>query len=136
MDNVEKVIEALKPLADKIGQGAKFLYGVFYRQTLVEGILQLVLCFIAMIVVAVITLKVAKYMIAERQKRAEYIKKHDRYGWEENGWTGALCGLLGGTLVVYSILIPVFAQGALKVGNPQYYTIQRIITSAQNKELR
>lgn len=137
--NVDKVINALKPLAEKIGEGGKFLYGVFYRQTVVEGILQMVLTFIGMIVMTILAYKLGKLFLskqAERAKRIETIKKRQGYSWEENNWTGALIALACSVVFAFSLLVPFFVQGALKVGNPHYYTIQRIIDSVQEKELK
>jgi hypothetical protein len=124
---VTQVKEAIEPLAGKIQQGAEFMYGVFYRQTIIEGILMVAIPIILLIVGA-IALK--KFMTYANIAHAKFEKKR-RSSYEDNPWTvlRPLCWLAYIGLIVASGCYMV--QGTLQLANPNYYTIKRVISSVK-----
>ena len=57
---IEQVKEALAPVAERLQQGAEFMYGVFYRQTVVEGILQIVVPLLLLLILSIVSLMIKK----------------------------------------------------------------------------
>jgi len=138
---VEQVKDALSPVADKLQQGAEFMYGVYYRQTLVEGVIQVVVSLITLGVLIALTIK----LVRNFRRLDEWGKKqHDKeyriltYGpidtFMYTAWATIPVLLLW--IVWFSAGLPAAIQGSLKVANPHFYTIDRIITSVKAKELR
>jgi hypothetical protein len=128
---VEQVKDAITPLADKLQHGAEFLYTVFYRQTIIEGILAIVLP-IVLLVVGGVALK--KWLAFARVQQLEYEKKKAAYA--DNPW-GLGIGLAVAaylTIVVAGSMYMV--NGVMKLANPNFYTIQRVIQSVKAKEPR
>lgn len=129
---VDKVIEALKPVAEKLGEGAEFLYGVYFRQTLVEGILQIIIPLILIVAVWI------GYKYWYRFCKTNDKRNRDSKTWAYGGeWLGM--GIVGVGLALAfatAIGIGVIVQGALKVGNPHFYTIQRIIDNVKAKDVQ
>jgi hypothetical protein len=98
---VDKVIEALKPIADKLGEGAEFLYSVFYRQTIVEGTIQVVFPTIVSIAVTIAVWKGLKYALKRQKERAAYLSS--RRSYEENGWTANVAIIIVGYVAVLAV---------------------------------
>lgn len=137
----EKIIEALTPLAEKIGEGAEALYGIYVRQMVAEGA-------VGLVVVLVLTglwvfatkkwFKYAKEVRKENEKRKEELRKiEEKEGYgayhanrinTDSGFefeTGAV--LLVGWGLLLTIGMGVAIDSALKLINPHYYAIQRIL---------
>lgn len=131
MNNVDKIIEAIKPLAEKIGQGGEFLYRVYYRQTIIEGILQIVFSLLAVIATAIIYRYWARYAMKQHKERKAASSYYD------GEWYGlGVFGMGIVSLVIAGLAFAVTIGGVLKVANPNFYTIDRIIRSVQAKEIK
>lgn len=52
-ETVEQLIDELRPLAEKIGEGAEYLWEVSYRQALISGITDLIVASILLLVMVV-----------------------------------------------------------------------------------
>lgn len=52
-ETVDRLIEELRPLAEKVGEGSEYLWEVSYRQALIAGITDLILASILLLVIVV-----------------------------------------------------------------------------------
>lgn len=124
---IEQIQKALAPLAEKLGEGAKYAWYVYYRQTIVEAIIELVFVVIFLgvaITLAIVAYKTGKTAYLSRKK----VETSRLWTAEENVKT-MICFLSSAS----SVLLFIFAAANLHEGlthliNPGYYTINRILT--------
>jgi hypothetical protein len=125
---VQQVKDALAPVADKLQQGAEFMYGVYYRQTLIEGVLQIVVPLL-LIPVLFFLAKKWKAITVEGEAKADH---YDKGTWRAFRWIVPTTA----TILWMTIGIPFMVNGATKVANPHFYTIDRIIQSVRAREVK
>lgn len=127
-DTVKAVQDAVRPLAEKIGEGAEFLYSVYYKQTIIEGWLKI----IVPLIMGVTLFFVAKYWVRFCQKQEKESSDYDKDGWKAAAWVPTI------TLTAILLIIGTIemTSGVLRVANPHFYTIDRIIHSVQEKEVQ
>lgn len=136
---VKQVQDALAPIADKLQQGAEFMYRVFYKQTIIEAIVEILACLFVIALVLIIARVV-------RNKLTPDMFDPTMYSWEEkNGGRKAkqekhakiakLMVTLASIVISGLVSIGIF-DGIMKLGNPHYYTITRIIDSVKSKEIK
>lgn len=126
-ETIDKIKEALIPVAEKIGQGAEYVWEVVVRQQAIEGIAFLVgslLCFAAAI---------AGIHLAKRAWKMPRVKK---YSWDDGNAVGDMAGFLiaiGITLqiawIVGAILL---TNGILHLLSPEFYAIEFFINLVSN----
>lgn len=152
---IDSVKEALAPVAEALKQGAEFLYEVYFRQTIIEGILSIaipIVLLVASIVGQYFWYKFCtkkdqeekdRYEKKEREIEEEKAKSKHGYapyrynrepddGWKVGSW-------LLGTILIIAVVISAFfsiTSGVKQVANPHYYTIDRIINSVKSGEIK
>lgn len=117
-NNVDKIIEAIKPLADKLGQGAEALFGIYTRQMVAEGVASIVMGLIGLIILIVGGWFVIKFLKDEEQD-------------------GEAQGTVFIVSIFASLLLILFSvsslhDGILKTINPQFYAIERVVCQVKN----
>ena len=117
-ETINSIKEALVPLAEKLGQGASFVYEVSYRQTIIDGITGVVVGGVILLA----TLILGIWVVRELFKGWAEADMYDR---EDSGITIVLAIIAG--LVVVGISLAVVVDAVKKLANPHYYTIQSII---------
>lgn len=126
-ETVKAIKDAVEPLAQKIGQGAEFLYTVYYKQTIAEGFQDVILGTLGLllsIASVVATVKLLKWGL----------KTWDKY---DRG-PATVCTLLVEAMVIATLggwSVSGVIGGAKKFVNPHFYTIQRIIDNVKAKEV-
>lgn len=138
---VSQVKEVIAPLAEKIGQGAEFLYGVYYKQTLIEAVVQIAGCLFA-ITLVLIAGKVIRAKAKPENFHPNSYYNSDRKGTEayagkQQTYSNAtkLTTTLSSIVIVGLISIGIFT-GVVRLVNPHFYTIERIIESVRTKEVQ
>ena len=79
---INQIKEALTPVAEKIGQGAEYVWGVVVRQQIAEGIGDLLIALFG-IVIGIISFRIVKFALKKREEAGIY-----------SDW-GVLAGLVG-----------------------------------------
>src|SRR6185503_1049761 len=127
---IQQIQCALQPLAEKLGQGARFLWSVNLRQTIIDSIIALTigLTFLGIsIFTAYLATKNLKKVIKLRVE-----EKNDNYSygsWSGQSTTAAVIGFsalavaVGSTITWLTLLI----SGVQHLLNPGYYTYLRIL---------
>ncbi len=120
--NTKQIIDAITPLADKIGQGAAHLYTIYTRQILIEGIIGLV---------------EIPFCIAMLYSLFWVLRKLWR-GREEYEGTIPVALFLGlGALLFVVTFVLLWYGIEISLGqvfNPEYYALDRIITTVQGSK--
>lgn len=119
-ENIKAIKDALEPLAQKLGQGASFLYETAYKQTVIEAIQDLTLGGLGLIAILLILffgIKAIKKGLDDGEVDLAFflICMGGSAVIALSLWAGA--GIMG---------------GAKKLANPHYYTIQSIINQVRN----
>jgi hypothetical protein len=122
---VQQIQCALAPLADKLGQGAKYVWAANYRQTFIEGTLEILGALICTIL-AVVGGRLAFRKLRDLQRSRE---KTDEYGFDTVDTVRATVGFsaLAVTLLSVGVGLSLLFAGLPKLLNPAYYTIARIL---------
>ena len=115
MNNVTQIINALKPIAQKLGEGGQQLYKAYYRQTIINGIESIVLSLLILIGLGVLV-------------RYTYKQKPKKFDTPDEDvmlliTVLSLVGIAIAVAVVFVGLIP----GINDLVNPNYQTIQNVI---------
>ncbi len=115
MDNIDTVIEKVKPIFDavatKIGQGSEFVWGVLIKQQFVEGISDFVIAGVMLIGVVI-----AAYIAYKFAKNAKIHDDADYYAGT------AVSLIVGGFLLAGSTQFTV--DGIKHTVNPAYYALE------------
>lgn len=123
----------LQPVADKLGQGAKYTWEVYYRQTIVSAITDLIVMSIVLVVAIIGVVIALKFLNAGKKKLREYkaAKAKGDYDVYDDGFDQFMvAGVISipaiVTIIVILTMIPYQLQ---KLFNPGYFTIHEIITT-------
>lgn len=117
-ETINAIKEALIPVAEKMGQGAEYAWGVVVRQQYVEGV--------AMLVAAVLLVFAAfagMWLIRKALAMPKVVKR-----WSETKEMGDLatfCMMIGSCLQM--VWIPVMlltVYGVMQLLNPEYYALE------------
>lgn len=126
-ESVDAVITAIKPLAEKLGEGAAHLYQVYTKQMVAEGIGDLVAMGIFWLLFVVLCIALAK--VAKKSKWD--------YGEPDNAAAGFTIGLsiLGVILFIIGIIwtFSSVTTDVTKIVNPEYHAVQRILETVNPK---
>jgi len=126
-ETIKAIQQSLEPIAQKIGEGAKFVYEVYYRQTLVEGYLQIIIPVLICIGLIFLTKSWRKFAL----KKALHCDGYIRDNWIGARWIAPTV-----VWVIFSVVSLIsITEGAMKAANPHYYTIDRIMTSVTGKDI-
>lgn len=123
MDSVTTVVNALKPFAEKLGQGAEALYKIYVKQQIATGVAEIIWA-LFMIGIAVAIYKGARKLLTIAKKMQD-----SQTGWADDRGDGYFFGsitLIAGAVVLSVAGVGVMTDGAQKLVNPQYYAIRSI----------
>lgn len=112
---INKLQEIFTPVAQKIGEGADFAWKVAVKQQIAEGIGNLIIAFLGLI------LGYAVYKIIRIA-----IKKCDGDSYSDWGLVGVFTGLFGGTTTLLMVVVGIY-QGILHLISPEFYALQFFI---------
>jgi putative Mn2+ efflux pump MntP len=111
---VKAIQDAMKPVADKIGEGAGYTWEVFVRQQVAEGVARLIWA------VALLLLTFAGYRLIRHglKKMSE-----DKY----SDWDFALIWIVPSTVAALAFSLLALTTGVMHLLNPEYYAITGLI---------
>lgn len=115
-ETVQQIQEALTPLANKLGEGAEFVYATYVRQQVITGILATAVGAIAM----VIAILIAKILL----KAAAKVDEYDKDGYYAALATTVVLGALFGIGFIF--------DGLQHLLNPHYYAIQTLLDTVRS----
>jgi hypothetical protein len=118
-ETVDAIVNAIKPVAEKIGEGAAHLYQVYVRQVYVEGVVCLTVGLPISLAVLVASI---------------YILKSGMKAYQEDGEGEIRVGVACLLLLISLVSIAAFASdGVMRLLNPEYYAIDRILSTVRGK---
>lgn len=128
MDAVQKITQALKPISDKIGQGAKIEWSAYYRQTYINAWTTIIFWGIALIATLIAgTILFKKF---DRTYNNPETKNYDRnFYMYSRIWVVVVSSIF--SLMFIGIII---TQGIQPLLNPIYQTTHDIIGELQKKD--
>lgn len=134
---VEQVKDALAPVAEKLQQGAEFMYRVYFQQTIADALIQIGGALLA-IALILVTAKVVKGKV-----KPEYFNP-SLYSWDRREKEdvqkmyaeNVRLGVTVASIVISGLVSIAIFDGARKLINPHFYTIDRIIQSVKDKEIK
>ena len=126
-ETVKAIGDALKPLAEKIGQGGAHVYEVFTRQQYVLGIGFFIWGGLALI------LAVAAAGVAITHFRRWSKLKAEKAGWSETETPGMIT-VIALTATMFGLIVAVgfISSGTMHLLNPEYYAIQDILCTVKD----
>lgn len=117
MDNaVKQIIDALQPLATKLGEAGEAIYRSYYKQTVITGVEMIIGAVFGIIIVIFLRRAIIKAPWKRDDKVIAY-------------WLATLASIVICTILVFGLML----QGINQVANPTYYTIQLIKSSVTGK---
>lgn len=116
-DATRQVIEAVKPIAAKIGEGAAHLYEIYVRQMVAEAWATLIGIALATVFLLAIII------VFNNFRRARDYNDDARIGF-------ALVQCAA-TAILFCTLVFGVPANVMKLSNPEYYAIERIICQAK-----
>lgn len=130
-ESVKIVVEALKPVAEKIGQGAQALFEIYTKQMVAEGVANLIAAGIALVLLiacAIVGTKLFKHGQKLSQESGARYDAGDGFKF-----VGAFIpSIIGFVCLVVLFAAPI--EATLKLMNPQYYAIERLVKQATDKK--
>lgn len=158
---VDKVIEALKPFAEKLGEGAEFLWGVTVREVIMDGVVNLIVALVLFALAFILTVLAPRYI---RKARDAAVKHHKELwdDWKSNiktlipddpqtGWTWTYdverkmptrvnphdyqigIWVCWGIAAVLNVIAVGYIVMAIRYFvNPHWYAIQKLMEQVQN----
>ena len=117
---VDRIIEALVPVAEKLGQGAEFIYAVTYRQVWVTVVTYVALTPV-FIVLALVAFRFARRYYQKAQAPRE------RYSYDDPAFTAFMFGLL--FVALGGVALGCLLSAVRMSINPHYYAIDKILST-------
>lgn len=126
-ETAKTVIEAIKPVADKIGEGAAHLYEVYTKQMVAEAIFAGIWVIISLFLLIFVTAVLSRKVTHQDKRVSRFV-----------AWTNDTDGFaIVGFVVFYVLLGIVFSaslyDATLKSINPEYYAVERIIDQVKGE---
>lgn len=126
MSNTERIIKELRPIADKLGEGAERVYELAVRQAIARGIGYLIVA-VVLAAAVVVCIKAARWC---RAGFTEAKANKDRYDYGAGdgymfGGCAAVVGAIGSGIASLSFIY----SAVLIFVNPQWAGIQEIMRS-------
>ena len=126
-ETIKALQDALTPLADKIGQGAAHLYGVYARQMLAEGIAELVImAFLLILGIGALVQFLKVFLHLDQWQRED---RHYASLKEEAGFRLVIFGISAIVAIAFGCVL--LFDGVTKVVNPEYAAIQRLVETVR-----
>ena len=124
---VDKIINALQPIADKLGEGARYLWYVYYRQSIIEGIVSILVSAVLLVVTVVAAIVATRYL----RKALAYAPTD----WlDETRVPWFVIGGIAAAVAVFALSAGLtnFFGGLQHVLNPGYYALHHLMIDAGN----
>lgn len=121
-DMLDRLIEELRPLAEKLGQGAEFLWEVAYRQTVIDGSMGLIGALIALAVIITFIVLAKKNIDNINNDDDVYYEKDRRL---DDIFNTKLAATIG-SIFVSLFMLSWGYQGVARILNPGFYAIQNM----------
>lgn len=119
MEVVDRVIEELRPVADKLGEGAEYLWETLIRQMIIQGVISIVIGIVLITVATIVIPRAYRAWVTARGER--------RYDlWNTTMITSFWIGLLPLIAAIFGFF-HMFTVGIPKLINPSYYALQEIL---------
>ena len=126
-ETVKAIGEALKPLADKLGQGAAHIYEVFVKQQYVTGVAFLIWGGLALLLAVT-----AAGIGLSFYKKWSTLKAEDA-GWERTETPGTVAVVTSvATFLLLVVMTGFAASGVMHLLNPEYYAIQDVLCTVKD----
>lgn len=124
-ETVDRLIDALNPVAQRIGEGAEHVYRLAVRQAIIEGIASLVLAVVLAVLVYVGVRVLLWFRVQYESARERH--RYDGDGWAFGGW------LLGFAVLACAIgAIGCAFDGAVTLANPEYAAIENLLEAVRS----
>ena len=125
-EQVMQWLQALKPLAEKLGTTSEHVYGVLVTQGIVTGVVTLVQVILCATFAAVAGRFILKQLF---NKQGVF---YDRMGISELGF---VCSLIGGLATFAATVLALTNIGEAATGliNPEYLAIKEIMATVRGK---
>lgn len=117
MEIVDRIIEELRPLADKLGEGAEFLWRTLMLQIYVRGIVSAILC---------LTIIGLYIKFVPRAYKAFRDGGTGVYSWTAEKTVGCW-GVFGGGIATALSFIFLITYSIPRLINPAYYALHEIL---------
>lgn len=142
-ETVQEIKNALEPLAEKLGEGASFVYETYVRQQYIYGIASLIIIAVLVAISAIGIRFLWRHTTAEINRRNEdykeaaakspyasrYADGYDTDMWMAIKWVGS--ALWAGTVTLIALIWGYDAL--LHLLNPHYYAIKEILGSIKGE---
>lgn len=123
MTDVERIIEELRPIAEKLGEGAVEVYKLAVRQAMIEGITAFLVT-LGCVFGALVAYQTVRW--CQRQAAAASVKpgrySADTEGYIIGGVVAALAGIASGI-----VALSYFVQGIQYLLNPKWAAVEIIL---------
>jgi hypothetical protein len=131
-EQIDQIKRELQPLAEKLGEGAAFVYETYVRQQMISGVVSLVGSLVGSVVVF-LALKwfwrLTMVKQAEAVGNSYYASTYDGEGWV---WARVTATVLA--CIWFLVSFFVFFDGVQHLLNPHYYAIQDLLSSIRGGE--
>lgn len=122
MEVVDRVINELRPLAEKLGEGAEHLWAILIKQMVIRGVVSIVVGVLLVTLAAVVVPKAVRSWKEANSKRASYWTA-DMYMAFWVGLFATIAGVIGG--------IHALTYGIPHLINPAFYALHEILRTIQ-----
>lgn len=123
-ESVDSIITAIKPLADKIGEGAAHLYQVYVHQMVAEGIGGLIT------ITAFVMFCVLLWIITKKSWN-----KYDQSNLSDDPVVAILLTIVAAIVSFFTLAAVLsITNSVTKVINPEYHAVQKILETVKGKE--
>lgn len=116
-ETIDRIEEALKPLADVAGQGAEYAWTVLVRQMYLSGIVRIPIGLLILVLAALFAFFCAHNF--KKWRKAESWHESENYGAGT-----AVTAALG--IISLIVAVAVIAGGVLRMMNPGYYALEEL----------
>lgn len=119
-ESIKQINEALAPVAEKLGQGAEFVYQAYLKQTIINGIQDIILGVLGLAVLITLTIKTFLWV----KRTTAKMDKYDEPGmwWAWYSVISVFVWLILGLWSVSGVI-----NGPQKLINPHYFTVNMIL---------
>lgn len=117
-ETVNKVIEALEPVAQKIGEAGSFLFQVAVRQAVMEGVVNLVLTL-------VFTAVAVSFALAGRREWKNADSMDSEYHANDQRFFGVVLITVGTAFLAFALHLLRYA--VLYLGNPKFRGLELLV---------
>lgn len=116
-DTLNRLLNELKPVADKLGQGAEYVWEVAYRQVYVSAA--------GMILAAIVVAALAKLFWHMRAQQYENMKTADSYSRSSHQMVAGMNTIL--SIVSAAGSATLLVSALMRFANPGFYAIKSLM---------